>query len=109
MDFKFAIGDYVALKAHMELYGLRHVQPLVVVSVETAGIGGDGLYACRAFSPPQYTHLDYAATFVLSLFKASEAELIALDVKEYRKSRSAKLEDRQKEVEQEYAELYGAE
>jgi len=87
-DFKFAIGDCVTLKAHIDLYELHQVQPLVVnerVSQQCEG-GEQLVYLCRAIGPPNTSR---PASFVDEYFRVKESELVGLDVEAYRAARSA--------------------
>lgn len=93
MDFKFAIRDYLTLKAHADLYPLEDVQVLVVserLGQECEG-GTQWHYQCRVIVPPAYRK---PAEFSEQFAKLKEAELAPLDLEAYRKARSNTLEAR---------------
>lgn len=96
--FAFQIGQYVTLKAHVELYGLAKVAPLVVHQRLYVECEGQHFrqYDCRAVSPPNGKMSWYAgergcASFLASdcdgRLRFSESELISLDIEAYKAAR----------------------
>jgi hypothetical protein len=111
MDFKFEIGQYVTPQSHLDLYGIGNAQPMRVVqrALEEDEGGVQRHYNCRVYNPPDYAHLDHAATTYGQLLRFSESELVAITPIDYRRARKMPLEDRQAEHRQEMKELFGRE
>ena len=96
MEFKFSIGDYVMLEAHVALFGLARVQPLRVAerwSQECEG-GVQRTYLVRAIEPEGGVWGSRTASFGTQhyegLARIKESELTALDVTAYREARAPK-------------------
>ncbi len=83
-EFKFAIGDYVTFKAHVDFYELHEVSVNVVVGrlAEQCPGGEQRHYAIRSHYPMSRI-VDTAKDFL----KANEVELVALDVEAYKAAR----------------------
>lgn len=85
-EFKFAIGQYVTLRAQVDMWGLANCQPCSVsdrMAVECEG-GEQRHYDCRVFSPPSYSE---PSTFTEKYYRFKESELTPLDIEAYNAAR----------------------
>lgn len=93
---KFTIGQYVCLKSHLDLYGLKLVQPLVVNERWTQECeGGTQVsYLCRIITTPRDWGSKFSAGFGFAgdsdYVRIKESELVALDAEAYRAAREAR-------------------
>jgi hypothetical protein len=89
MEFKFKIGDYVTLKAHVDLYDLADAGPLVVGErfAQQCEGGEQRHYVCRAITAPEFKR---SAGVCTSYTQFKEAELVPLDIDAYRAARDAR-------------------
>lgn len=102
-DFKFAIGDYVTLKAQVEIHGLRAATPMSIserLAQQCEG-GEQRHYDCRLIHPPEGTtwggRRQNSAVSVGDAgggyYRFKEAELVTLDVAAYREARKDPLDE----------------
>ena len=87
--FAFEIGQYVVLKAHVELYKLHEVMPLVVSErfLQECEGGVQRHYDCRGIITPSYS---CSADETRGYNRFKEAELLPLDIAAYQASLKAK-------------------